>query len=368
MRILVWDWPVRVFHWTLVLSFAGAWLTSGDDRYVHAHAFFGYAALWLVVFRLAWGVVGTRYARFREFAASPASALAWARDLLARRPVARVLTHNPVGSWAVWFLLALTVALAVTGVLTLGGEEQQGPLAGVIDRAAGTTMRGLHEFVAWAGVALIALHVAGVVTEGRLHHENLVRAMLDGRKDGDPGAAIPSARGGVALALCAALAGFAGWYFRADLAATPERPALPYTSAALPLAASWQDECGSCHLAYHPSLLPARSWQALFARQADHFGEDLALDAGVAATLAAYAQANAADNMASEAAMKIAASTPAGSTPLRITDTPYWQRKHAEVAAAAWNTARVHGKGDCAACHADAAAATFEDSAMRLPR
>lgn len=368
VRILVWDWPVRVFHWLLVLAFAAAWLTAGDDRYVDLHAFFGYAALLLALFRIAWGFVGTRHARFREFAVSPAAALAYARELLARRTPRHYLTHNPVGSWAVWFLLALVFALAVSGVITLGGEEQQGPLAGLLERPAGKIMREVHEVIAWAGVALIALHIAGVIAESRVHHENLVRAMLDGRKDGDPAAAIPSARGVVALALCVVLAVFAAWYFRIYAQATPEQPAVPYTSPALSLDAQWKSECGSCHLAYHPSLLPARSWQALFARQADHFGEDLALDAGVVAALSGYAQAHAAEQGASEAAIKIAAELPAGSTPLRITDTPYWRRKHAEVEATVWKSAPVHGKGDCAACHRDAEAATFEDAAMHIPR
>lgn len=367
MRVLVWDWPVRVFHWLLVLAFAGAWLSHGDDRYTHAHAFFGYAALALAVFRIGWGLVGTRHARFRAFAASPATAIAYVRDLLAHR-AARHITHNPIGSWAVWFLLALTFALAISGMLTLGGEEQQGPLAGWLDRATGAAFGEVHEFIAWAGVALIAAHVVGVIAEGRVHRENLVRSMLDGTKDGDPADAIESARPHVAIALCVALAAFAGWYFHGYAGATPERPYLPYTSPALPTSVQWSEECGSCHLAYHPSLLPARSWHALLAQQADHFGEDLVLDAGVVASLQVFATAHAAGQGESEAAMKIAASTAAADLPLRITETAYWRRKHADIAEPAWKSATVHGKGDCGACHYDAEAATFEDSAMRVPR
>lgn len=367
MRVLVWDWPVRVFHWLLVLAFAGAWLSHGDDRYTHAHAFFGYVALALAVFRLGWGLVGTRHARFRTFAASPATTIAYVRDLLAHR-AARHITHNPIGSWAVWLLLALTFALAISGMLTLGGEEQQGPLAGWLDRATGAAFGEVHEFIAWDGVALIAVHVVGVVAEGRVHRENLVRAMLDGIKGGDPADAIESARPRVAIALCVALTVFAGWYFRGYVGATPERPYLPYTSPALPTSAQWTEECGGCHLAYHPSLLPVRAWHALLAQQADHFGEDLVLDADVIASLQAFALAHAAEQGESEAAMKIAASTVAADSPLRITETEYWRRKHADIVETAWKTASVHGKGDCGACHYDAEAATFEDSAMRIPR
>lgn len=366
MRVLVWDWPVRVFHWALVLSFAGAWIFSGDDRYTHLHVFFGECALLLVLFRLVWGWTGTRYARFREFAVSPATALRYLRDMLAHR-AARHINHNPVGSWAVWLLLGLTLLLASTGLLALGGEEQQGPLAGWLTRAAGMQVGGWHEFIAWAGVALIAVHVTGVIVEGKLHRENLVRAMFDGRKEGSGMDAIVASKAPVALALVVALLLFAGWYFRGYFTATAAAPYLPYTSAALPANTPWNEECGSCHLAYHPSLLPVRSWQAMFAQQADHFGEDLMLAPDVLAALQVYAVANAAEKQQSEAALKILVSTPAGVAPLRITETNYWKEKHADIAAASWKTKTVHGKGDCAACHADAERATFEDSAMRIP-
>lgn len=367
MRILVWDWPVRVFHWALVATFAGAWLASGDDRYTHAHAFCGYAATLLVLFRVAWGFAGTRHARFASFFASPRRALAYVRDLQHQRAT-RYLTHNPIGSWAVWLLLGLVLVLAITGVFTLGGAERQGPLAGVLDREAGHLLGELHEWIAWAGLALIATHVAGVVMEGRVHHENLVRAMLDGRKDGDAADAIAGARPRVAVGLLLALAVFGGWYFRGYLAATPGHPYLPYTSAPLAGDPRWTEECGSCHLAFHPSLLPARSWTAMLASQQDHFGEDLALDAATAAALHEFARRHAAEATDSKAAAGITRSVPAGAAPLRITETRYWRHQHHAIDDRAWKAPKVHGKPDCAACHADAEAATFEDGAMRLPQ
>jgi hypothetical protein len=141
-----------------------------------------------------------------------------------------------------------------------------------------------------------------------------------------------------------------------------------FVGRALPDDPKWREECGSCHLAFHPSLLPARSWQALIAGQDRHFGEDLALDAPMRATLLAYATANAAEQQRTEAAFKINRSIPAEAAPLRITQTPYWIKKHAEIAAADWLLPQVKSKVNCAACHQDAAAGTFEDAAMRIPR
>lgn len=365
-RVLVWDLPVRIFHALLALAFAGAWLSSGDDRYTHLHAFFGYAAMLLVCWRLPWGIFGTRYALFREFAASPRAAFVYVQDLL-RGNATRFVGHNPVGSWAVWLLLGMTVVVSVSGVAVLGAQEQQGPLAGWQGRAAGMTLAEIHEWIAWAGLALIATHIVGVIVEGRVHRENLVRAMIDGRKPGQRGDAIASARNGAGILLLCVLLLFAAWYFRGYAQATPAQPYLPYTSAALPQNALWQEECGGCHLAFHPSLLPARSWQRMLDGQADHFGEDLALDEATLTALAEFAQSHSAEKQASKAAVGIAMTTPAAEAPLRITESRYWRAQHAAVSAKAFRQKGVHGNADCAACHRDAENANFEDGAMIIP-
>lgn len=365
-RVLVWDLPVRAFHALLIVAFAAAWLTSGDDRYTYAHAFAGYCAALLAAFRVAWGFSGTRHARFRAFAVSPRRALAYVRDLL-HGHAARYVGHNPVGSWAVWLLLSLPVLLAISGLLTLGGEEQQGPLAGWTDRAGGMRVGEWHRGLAWAGVALIAVHIAGVIVEGRVHRENLVRAMIDGRKPGTPADAIVSSRAAIAVLLVLSLALFAAFYFRGYLQATTTRPYLPYTGTPLPAHPLWEEECGACHLAYHPSLLPAQGWRAMFAQQQDHFGEPLGLDGATVDTLLGFATANSAEQGASEAAVRIAATTEALPESLRITGLAYWRMQHADIDDAVWKTAPVHGKSDCGACHYDAGSGTFEDSAMRIP-
>ena len=128
-----------------------------------------------------------------------------------------------------------------------------------------------------------------------------------------------------------------------------------------------KEECGSCHLAFHPSLLPARSWQRLMTGQAQHFGSDLALDEATRTTLLAFLTANAAEQQQTEAAFKISQSLAPGAEPLRITDTPYWVQKHRAISAAQWRQPSVKSKANCAACHQDAEAGTFEDGAIRLP-
>lgn len=352
-KILVWDLPTRLFHWLFAVGFAGAWLTAESDAWLGVHTFLGYLMFGLIGFRLVWGLAGGRYARFSSFAYRPSQGIDYLEQTVAGH-ARRYLGHNPAGSQAVHLLLLLGVLTAATGLFVQGGEERHSLLSGWLGYAAGKAVKGVHEFLAGAMLTVVIAHLAGVALESWRHRENLPRAMVTGYKQGaeeDPPSRLHPL---TALALAAAVIAFTAWWFHAG----PE-------TARLAQNPQWQEECGSCHLGYHPSLLPARSWERLMAEQDRHFGADLGLDAGAVASLLAYARANAAERHASEAAWKIDRSLTAGGTPLRISETPYWVRKHREVRV--WNRARVHGKADCAACHRDAATGLFEDAAIWQP-
>src|SRR5581483_3604771 len=105
-KVLVWDVPTRVFHWLLALSFVGAFATAESERYRDVHVLLGYTVAGLIAFRLAWGLVGTRYARFRAFAFGPRRVLTYVKSLFGRAPQ-HYVGHNPAGSVAIYALLAL---------------------------------------------------------------------------------------------------------------------------------------------------------------------------------------------------------------------------------------------------------------------
>ena len=376
--ILVWDLPLRLFHWLFAFSFAAAWLTAESDEWLSLHAFFGYLMLGLIGFRLVWGLVGSRYARFSSFLYGPRAGLDYLRASLTGH-AARHLGHNPAGSQAVYLLLGLGLLAGFSGLFVQGGEEQHGATAGAFGYVVGNLIKEGHGFLANLMLLVVFAHLAGVALESWLHKENLARSMVTGLKAAEPGT--PAARPNrlIGLLLLAAVTAFgAGWFFYAwhepvermgghDDAAR-EAPPVAFVGKTLPESALWQEECGSCHLAFHPSLLPARSWQRLLAGQDRHFRDDLGLEAATVAKLLAFAVPNSAEQHASEAAWKINRSVPADATPLRITETPYWVKKHREIAAADWKNPKVKSKANCAACHQDAEAGTYEDAAMRIPR
>lgn len=184
-EVRVWDPLVRLFHWSLVLAFAVAYLSGeGEDEWIRLHELSGYVVAGLVLFRLLWGFVGTRHARFSDFVFSPATVLAYTRDLL-RGQARRYLGHNPLGGAMVVALLIMLALATLTGLIAYGTGEQAGPLAPWAGTAApwvAEAFKEIHEFFANATLVLVVLHIAGVIVSSLLHRENLVRAMLTGRK------------------------------------------------------------------------------------------------------------------------------------------------------------------------------------------
>lgn len=193
----VWDLPVRVFHWSLAASFAGAYLLAESERLRNVHVMLGYTVLGLIAFRLLWGFVGSRYARFSSFLYGPRAALRYLRDAATGRPAGYV-GHNPAGSWAVYGLLLLGIATGVSGYLNyneLGGEG----------------MEEVHAFLANAWLVVVGAHVLGVVFSSIAHRENLARAMVTGYKRGAASASIAGTAPAVGVAVAVAVVGFWGW-------------------------------------------------------------------------------------------------------------------------------------------------------------
>ena len=364
VSLLVWDLPTRLFHWSLALSFLVAALTMGSDRWLGLHTFAGYFVLALVLFRLVWGFCGGHYSRFAQFRYDWGQVREHLRDRLQGHRE-HYLSHNPAGSWSVYLILTLALGLSLTGVFLLAGEEEQGVLA-FLGPFPSDMLHRTHQYLGYGLIALVGVHLAGVAVEMLLNRENLVRSMLSGYKHSRQRPAI-RVRPASATALVMATALVAGLAYSAYRYTRPELAGAIFTGHPLPQLALWNDNCSDCHMAYHPSLLPRRSWQRLLGHQHDHFGEDLFLEADTLKALQRFANANAAETGMTEAARKIAASIPAQQAPERITRTPYWRQKHQGIDDAVWHRDSVRGRGNCQACHTDARQGWFEDGAMRIP-
>jgi cytochrome b len=191
-RILVWDLPTRLFHWLLAATFAGAWLTAESERWINVHATLGYTFAGLIAFRLVWGFIGSRYARFASFVTGPGPVARYLGSILTFRPEHHV-GHNPAGGWAVLALLGLGLATALSGYAAFTVRAHW--------------LEELHEGVAGAMLALVFVHIGAVLVSSLIHRENLVRAMWNGFKYGSPADAIRRKRWIAAGALLALVAG-----------------------------------------------------------------------------------------------------------------------------------------------------------------
>lgn len=183
-EVKVWDPLVRVFHWLLVLAFFTAYLTEGEDETLTLHTWAGYTVAGLILVRLVWGFMGTRHARFSDFVTRPAVVKDYLLSVLRLHP-RRYLGHNPAGGLMVIALLISLLATVSSGMSLYAIEEQAGPLAawlGGLGESWEEVFEGVHEFFANFTLFLAVVHVAGVLVESLLHSENLVRAMITGRK------------------------------------------------------------------------------------------------------------------------------------------------------------------------------------------
>ncbi len=186
--IKVWDLPIRLFHWTLVAGFASAYLTA-EYHYGDIHTLIGYALCILLAARLFWGFFGSKYARFSSFLFSPRETLEYMRSMFGRHPIKHYLGHNPAGALMVFALLGMLALIFTTGLLTLAVIDFEGPLLGLTHGVTDETayaIREVHEFLSNVALALVVLHLMGVVGGSIQHGENLVRAMVTGKKHQPP--------------------------------------------------------------------------------------------------------------------------------------------------------------------------------------
>lgn len=195
-QVKVWDTGVRVFHWSLVVLFFISYVSGEEESLLHVYS--GYGVLGLVVFRIIWGVVGTKYARFSNFIYDKKTTCLYAKSLLTAKPV-HYLGHNPIGGWVIVTLLIFLLATSWSG-LVLYGAEGHGPLANqqisIVSQAHANgddhedgndggdeLWEEVHEVFAQITLLLVFLHIAGVLVGSVIHRENLIKSMVTGYKD-----------------------------------------------------------------------------------------------------------------------------------------------------------------------------------------
>lgn len=176
--VRIWDLPTRIFHWLLAACLVGSFVTvKVGGFWMDYHFLFGYAVLALLVFRLSWGLLGPRHARFAQFVRGPRTVAAYLRGRIG--PSAG---HTPLGALSVLAMLAALSVQAVTGLFANDGIMNEGPLAAYVSGALSDTLTGIHLLNETILLALIGLHILAVAWYAIVRRQRLVRAMITGDK------------------------------------------------------------------------------------------------------------------------------------------------------------------------------------------
>ena len=181
-KVYIWDPLVRISHWTLVIAISIAFIS--EDDYLTIHSWAGYTVLSLLTIRILWGFVGTKHAKFSDFVFSKKDITQFVKDTFSLK-AKRYLGHNPAGGTMVILLIISLLITACNGLVIFATEEGQGPLVFLLSDTSpfwGDIIEEVHEFFANFILFLIAVHVAGVIVEGLIHRENLIKSMFTGMK------------------------------------------------------------------------------------------------------------------------------------------------------------------------------------------
>jgi cytochrome b len=182
VRIRVWDVPVRLFHWLLLALVGFSWWSGEQgNEWMEYHGWSGYAILALLLFRIAWGVVGSDTARFAHFVRGPRASYAYLRSVLQRQPPV-YLGHNPLGGWMILSLLLVLLVQVATGLLGNDDDAYEAPFSHWLSHDTSSFITTLHGYNFDLLLGLVGVHVAAVFTHQLLRRDDMIRAMFTGVK------------------------------------------------------------------------------------------------------------------------------------------------------------------------------------------
>lgn len=383
MKIKVWDLPTRLFHWFLVLAYVGAYFTSESEWLLEYHAAAGYIALGLIVFRILWGFTGNRYARFSDFIKGWGEVKSYILRMI-RLDIPRFLGHNPAVGLVVLFMLLITAVISLTGVIVYGGEEGRGIAAGFFTFKTAIIVRAIHLFLAYLAVVMIVTHISAALIHHFILKENIIYSMFTGYKEDMESwrERVSHMKRGEGLSVARLIV----WIFVAifgglGLLYLPPEGKTDFSKEKMQVVddkgfvlelkhnKKWAEECAkSCHIGFHPNLLPASSWQKLMSGLGNHFGEDVSLNENVNKEILDYLVSASAEHSVSEASKKLMYSIKEGDTPIKVTEIPYWMKKHSEISDEVYKRKSIASKSNCTACHPGSEIGSFEDRDIHIPK
>ena len=370
MKIKVWDIPTRVFHWTLVIITVACFAVSFFEELIIYHAYLGEAVFGLMIFRIGWGFIGGKYSRFISFIKGPKVVFNRLFEILTFTPHPTV-GHNPVAAWMFIAMLAVFGFLGVSGLFMLGGQELIGPLANQITHETAFNLATLHYWVAWILALMVGIHISAAIIDSIINRQNIIKSMFTGIKDyhdlkerpfTDSGQTLKKSFIGIVVLLTCGF--IILWPMDYKTIETQEALAKKTDEAT----EFYREECGACHFAFSPNILPERSWVKMMDELEHHFSDDASLDDEDKELILDFLKEKSLETSKSEASYMLSLSIEANQTPQRVTELAFWKEKHNSINKQTFKQKNIRSSLNCGACHRHALYGSFEDSHIQVPK
>ena len=367
-KVYVWSLPTRVAHLMLIAGVALGYLASEEESWLTWHAAFGYMVGALLLLRIGWGFLSIPYSRFKDFTFDLEELKAYLFNIFGTKK--HYIGHNPASSYAIVAMLILGLLTVLSGMLLYGIQEGLGLFAS-LNLSYFKEMEGLktlHALFTNLFLAVIFIHISGVLMDRFIHRTDTLNAMIDGYKRADPNT--PSVDlspfqkfyGVLWIALPFILFGSALSVPNSVLTQSIHQP-VSYKSEH-PL---FYEECTTCHILYPPHLLPDRSWTKMMGTLEDHFGDDASLEKEDTQAILDYLVAHSAQQSSQEAAYKISQSIRKKDI-IAITESPYWKRRHQEIDKTIFKQKNIAKASNCKACHGAFESGLLHDKDIAIPK
>ena len=354
--VFVWPIGTRIIHWMMALSFTTAFITSFYEELLHDHVALGFIFLIIIIYRIIWGFIGPRYATFNTFKLSLPQLKHYFVEKIANRWRKIPAGHNPASSWFTIWALGVGTIIVTSGLLLYGIQEAKGFFRFLNSDYAEYMwlLEYIHKYSSYLFAFWVFLHISGVLVEQFWHKTSMVFAMITGYKRTE----------GEDTKVKASLSFFA--YTMIFIAITTyffiissnynfltmQKYTNIYYEDTQPV---FYKECGDCHSAYPPFLLPKKSWERVMTKLDNHFGEEIT-DANISlsaqATIKEFLIANSAETSTREVSVKIMKSL-GERRPKAITKTPFWREVHKDIPKSVYKSKDIKDKSNCKACHKD---------------
>lgn len=363
-------WPLanRVSHVLLILFFAAAYILGDFDELLSYHVAFGLALGVVFLFRGVWGFIGPQHSKFKDFNFNLLDLKEYLLSPFSKTK--EYAGHNPASSWAMVAMLVVAFLAILTGVLTYGIEENHGVLSFLHSSyfKEMEIFKDIHEFFSNLFLAIVGVHIAGVLINRFIKKSDAIDSMVSGYKKLADKVDVKTNIAQKIFGIIWIVASLFSLYY---LIFTKDNIFIANANVKQNYALLHKDfnnECGSCHITYPPFLLPKESWTLMMGDLENHFGDDASIDAVTNLSILAFLRQNSAQNSTHQAALKILKSLKDINSTLAITKTLFWKHKHKEIEDRVFASKEIKSRANCKACHKDIERGLIENDLIQIPK